>query len=103
MEIVIIVAIVVALGAVWYFNRGRKLDANQDGKVNLEDMGVFLENTANGVAKAADVNNDGKVDAKDAEVVVKKAAVKAKATAKRVKAAADKKAPAKRAPAKKTK
>ena len=95
MEILIILAALVAIGAFWYFNRGQKLDANNDGKVNLADVGTFIDNTAKGVARAADANKDGKVDAKDAKAVVKKAAVRAKATAKRVGSAA------KRAPAKK--
>ena len=95
MEILIILAALVAIGAFWYFNRGQKLDANNDGKVNLADVGTFIDNTAKGVARAADANKDGKVDAKDAKAVVKKAAVRAKATAKRVSSAA------KRAPAKK--
>ena len=95
MEILIVLAALVAIGAIWYFNRGQKLDANNDGKVNLADVGTFIDNTAKGVARAADTNKDGKVDAKDAKAVVKKAAVRAKATAKRVSSAA------KRAPAKK--
>jgi hypothetical protein len=95
MEILIILAALVAIGAIWYFNRGQKLDANNDGKVNLADVGAFIDNTAKGVARVADANKDGKVDAKDAKAVVKKAAVKAKATAKRVSSTA------KRAPAKK--
>lgn len=95
MEILIVLAALVAIGAIWYFNRGQKLDANNDGKVNLADVGTFIDNTAKGVARAADANKDGKVDAKDAKAVVKKAAVRAKATAKRVSSAA------KRAPAKK--
>ena len=95
MEILIVLAALVAIGAIWYFNRGQKLDANNDGKVNLADVGTFIDTTAKGVARAADANKDGKVDAKDAKAVVKKAAVRAKATAKRVSSAA------KRAPAKK--
>ena len=95
MEILIILAALVAIGAFWYFNRGQKLDANNDGKVNLADVGTFIDNAAKGVARAADANKDGKVDANDAKAVVKKAAVRAKATAKRVSSAA------KRAPAKK--
>ena len=95
MEILIVLAALVAIGAIWYFNRGQKLDANNDGKVNLTDEGTFIDNAAKGVARTADANKDGKVDAKDAKAVVKKAAVRAKATAKRVSSAA------KRAPAKK--
>ena len=95
MEILIVLAALVAIGAIWYFNRGQKLDANNDGKVNLADVGTFIDNTAKGVARVADANKDGKVDAKDAKAVVKKAAVRAKATAKRVSSSA------KRAPAKK--
>jgi hypothetical protein len=95
MEILIILAALVAIGAIWYFNRGQKMDANNDGKVNLADVGAFIDNTAKGVARVADANKDGKVNTKDAKAVIKKAAVKAKSTAKRVTTAA------KRAPAKK--
>jgi len=95
MEILIVLAALVAIGAIWYFNRGQKLDANNDGKVDLADVGTFIDKTAKGVARAVDANKDGKVDAKDAKAVVKKAAVRAKTTVKRVSSAA------KRAPAKK--
>ncbi len=89
MEIIIALIAIVILGAVWYANRGTGFDANKDGKVDLKDAGVVLEQTAKTVVaeveKVADVNKDGKVDSADVKVVaektkttVKKAAVRAK-------------------------
>jgi hypothetical protein len=89
MEIILALIAVVVLGAIWYTNRNTGFDANKDGKVDLKDAGVMLEQTANQVKEevkqAADVNKDGKVDSADVKVVaektketVKKAAVKAK-------------------------
>ena len=90
MEILIILAAVVVIGALWYFNRGQKLDANADGKVDMSDVNVFISNAVEGAGKIGDINKDGKVDVQDAKVAVKKAAVKAKSTAKRVTTAAKK-------------
>lgn len=58
MEIIIAVVLIAAVAYILF----RGLDANNDGKVTVEE-----------VKAVADVNNDGKVDAKD----VKAAAVKA--------------------------
>ena len=95
MEIIIVLIAIVVLGAIWYANRDTGFDANKDGKVDLKDAGVMLEQTVNTEgnptyfvfrrSNVADTNNDGKVDAADAKVevektkaAVKKAAVKAK-------------------------
>lgn len=85
MEIIIALIAVVVLGAIWYVNRNTGFDANKDGKIDLKDAGVMLEQTAKEVAVVADVNKDGKVDSADVKVVaektketVKKAATKAK-------------------------
>ena len=85
MEIVII-AVVVIVGALIYFNRQSKsFDINKDGKVDAADARTAVNNAVQGVKAAADVNKDGKVDAADVKVTatkaktaVKKAAVKAK-------------------------
>ena len=89
MEIIIALIAIVVLGAVWYANRDTGLDANKDGKVDLKDAGVVLEQTAKVVVaeveKKADLNKDGKVDSADAKVAVetvKKTATKAKAAVK---------------------
>lgn len=86
-----IVIIVLVLGAValWYFNRDVKtLDVNADGKVDVADAKVAVENVVEGVKAAADVNNDGKVDVADAKVVVEKAKAGAKKAATKAKTAA---------------
>ncbi len=91
MEIIVIAIVVVALGGIWYYNRGSKnLDVNKDGKVDSTDVKVAVQNAVEGVKSTADVNKDGKVDAADVKVVkekakagVKKAATKAKETVKK--------------------
>jgi hypothetical protein len=97
----LLILVVVALGgvAVWYFNKGAKsADLNSDGKTDVKDALVAVENTVAGVKAAADVNKDGKLDSGDVKVVAEKAkkgakkavgkakAATAKATAKKPKA-----------------
>lgn len=93
MEILIAIIAVVAIGAIWYFNKDHGVDVNKDGKVNLADAKAAVENTVTAVKESADVNKDGKVDSAD----VKEVATKAKATAKKAttkaKAAVKKAAP----------
>ena len=65
MELLVAIVVVVAVGALIYFNRSsRGLDVNQDGKVDLKDAAQAVENTVDGVKQE-----------------VKKAAVKAKTAA----------------------
>jgi hypothetical protein len=95
----LIVGLVAAGLAFWYFNKGAKsTDLNNDGKTDVKDVLVAVENTAVGVKAAADVNKDGKVDAGDVKVVatkakagVKKAATGAKKAAAKIKAPTTKK------------
>jgi hypothetical protein len=89
MEISIIIALIVIAGTVWYVNRDRKIDANNDGKIDLADAALAARVTVEGVKAMADVNKDGKVDAADVKAVAtkakagaKKAVVKAKSAAK---------------------
>ncbi len=96
MEIIIGLIVLVVAGAIFYFNRSSKsLDVNQDGKVDVKDAEVAVQNTVEGVKAAADVNHDGKVDTADAKEVVKKAKAATKKVATKVKDTA-KKAPAAR-------
>jgi len=91
MEIVLIVAVAVVLGALLFYNRSSKgLDVNKDGKVDTADIKAAVQNVVTGAKETADVNKDGKVDAADAKAVqekvktvAKKTTAKAKETAKK--------------------
>ena len=93
MGIELLIAIVVLGGvAVWYFNRSAKsLDLNNDGKTDVADAKVALDNTVVGLKAAADVNKDGKLDSADAKVVATKAKAGAKKAAAKIKATTAKK------------
>ena len=83
MELILVLVVVIAVGALIYFNRSaRSLDINQDGKVDTADAVAAVVNATEGVKQTA-----------------KKAAVKAK-TATR---SAAKKPAAKKPAAKRTK
>ena len=86
MGIELLIVVLVGAGlAFWYFNREAKsTDLNSDGKTDVKDAVVAVENTVVGLKAAADVNKDGKVDAEDVKVV----ATKAKAGAKKAAAGA---------------
>jgi hypothetical protein len=87
MEIIIAI-VVVAIGAIWYFNRDKGLDVNSDGKVDAQDVKVAVENTV--VA----VKEEVKEQVAETKAAVKKTVTKAKATVKKAatKATAPKKA-----------
>lgn len=72
MEIIIAI-VIIAVGAIWYFNRDKGLDVNQDGKVDVKDLEVAVENTVVAV----------KEEAKEVKAAVKKTATKAKTTVKK--------------------
>ena len=79
MEILIGIIVVAIIALMIYSNQQVKnLDANKDGKVNLEDAKAVVKNTVNTVKKVADVNKDGKVNIKDAKTAVQKTKVAAK-------------------------
>lgn len=89
-EILIAIAII-AIGAIWYYNRkSPSFDINNDGKVDVQDAKAAVENTVAAVKAEADLNKDGKVDSADVAVAAekvktgaKKAATKAKETVKK--------------------
>lgn len=67
MELVIALVVIVAVGALIYFNRSaRNLDINQDGQVDAADAVAAVQNATEGV-----------------KTTVKKAAVRAKAATKK--------------------
>jgi preprotein translocase subunit SecF len=80
----IIIAIVIAAGvAIWYFNRDKGLDVNNDGKVDVKDLEVAVENTVVAVKEEVKVAKAAvKKTATKAKTTVKKAATKAKTTTK---------------------
>jgi len=94
MEIIIVLLVLAAGAAVWYYNRNDGFDKNKDGKVDFSDVKPVVENTVQAAAvdvrKAADVNNDGKVNVADAKVVAKNAAAGAKKVATKAKTAVKK-------------
>jgi len=65
--IVIIVALVIIVGLVYYNRSSKSLDINKDGRVTKEDAKVAVKTAVAGV----------KADVSTAKVAVKKAAVKA--------------------------
>jgi hypothetical protein len=84
MEILIAVAVVVAVGALIYYNRGSKsLDINNDGKIDAADAKAAVQNVVQGVKSSADANNDGKVDVADVKVAVKQTVDTVKTSAKK--------------------
>lgn len=90
MELLIAAVIIVALGAIWYFNRKTGPDVNQDGKVDAADAKAAFVEVVEGIKAEVDVNKDGKVDSADVKVVkekakagAKKAVTKAKETVKK--------------------
>jgi hypothetical protein len=81
-ELLIVVLAAGAGLAFWYFNRdARSTDLNNDGKTDVKDVLVAVDNTVVGLKATADVNKDGKVDVADVKVVAKKAKAGAKKTA----------------------
>jgi hypothetical protein len=99
-ELLIVVLAAGAGLAFWYFNRdANSTDLNNDGKTDVKDALVAVENTVAGVKAATDVNKDGKVDAGDVKVVATKAKAGAKKAATGAKKAAAKiKAPTAKKP-----
>jgi hypothetical protein len=93
MEIIIALAAIVVIGAIWYSNRSTGADVNQDGKVDLADAKAAVEKTVETVTQVADANKDGKVDLADVKVVATKAKAAVKKTATKAKAAVKKAAP----------
>jgi hypothetical protein len=96
MELIIAVLVIIVAAAGWYFYGRQKLDFNNDGAVNKEDIKPAVEAVKEEVVevvkatktrakKVADVNNDGKVDMADAVEVAQKTKTVAKKAATAVK------------------
>lgn len=82
MELLLALAVVVVVVALLVFrNSATKglevLDVNKNGKVDLEDAKVAVQNVVESVKKTADVNKDGKISLVDAKIVVASVAKKA--------------------------
>ena len=72
--LVVILLLAVAGWIIWkLFN---KPDANEDGKVDHQDVKVAAVEVAKTVANSLDVNKDGKVNLADAKAAGEKAAKK---------------------------
>lgn len=83
MELLLGLAVAVALIALIYFNRrAHGLDINQDGKVNLDDAKTAVNNTVSGITETLDVNDDGRIDAGDVKAAAKATVSTAKKIAK---------------------
>ena len=95
MEVIIIVAIIVAIGYALYSQFGSKApivqqevakveevakevvaEVKTEVKAEVETIKAVAKKTTTRAKKALDVNQDGKVDAKDAVAAVKKVAAK---------------------------
>ncbi len=109
MEIILIAIAVVLIGAVIYYNqKSKSFDVNHDGKVDITDAKVAVQNVAHEVKINADVNKDGKVDVADVKVVaqqtkqtVEKVAAKVEKAVKAPRKTTGKKTPAKKSTPKK--
>ena len=55
MELLVVAVVVIAVGALIYYNRSSKngLDVNQDGKIDVSDVKAAVENAAQGLAQDA--------------------------------------------------
>jgi hypothetical protein len=92
MELILIAAVVV-IGAVVYYNRKSKsLDVNNDGKIDAADAKAAVQNVVEGVKSTADINNDGKIDSADVKAVATKAKAGVKKTVAKAKETVAKKA-----------
>lgn len=118
MELVVLLIIVVGIIGWWMWKEGKheetghplesitkKMDVNQDGKIDVQDVKSAMVEVKEAVVTTADLNKDGKVDSDDVKVVVeetKKVARKAKAktteAVAKVKSAAKKSSEKKSAP-----
>ena len=51
METILFAAVIVVLagGAIWFYNRTNGADVNQDGRVDIDDARAAVENTAQGL------------------------------------------------------
>jgi hypothetical protein len=77
MEILLVIAAVVVIGAIWYVNRDKGADVNGDGKVDLADAALAVQNTVAAVKPVVEAK------AEVAKAAVKTAATQAKATTKK--------------------
>lgn len=76
----------VAVGAfIWWVNRDEKIDANDDGNVDVAEAKAAVEKAVAEAKNLADVNKDGKVNVADVKAAGKKVKAGAKKAAAKVK------------------
>jgi len=76
MEIILGLAVIIGIGIFYYYNKNKTLDANHDGKVDLQDVKPAIQEVSKDavekVTNVVDTNNDGKVTTEDIKPVIKK-------------------------------
>jgi len=77
MEIVIILAAIFVVAAIWYYNKGSGLDVNKDGKVDIKDAESAIKATVKGLeTQTKVVKEKAKATAKKTTAKVKEAVKK---------------------------
>ena len=74
---VVVIGSLSAIAVILYYNRKNlSLDQNKDGKADLADLKIGINNAVKGaksdITAALDLNKDGKLDAADVKLAVKK-------------------------------
>jgi len=81
MEVFFVLLVIICLAGFYIISNKDKLDKNQDGKLDVEEVKAAAEPIVAKVEEAVkplDLNNDGKVNLADAEEAVKLGKSKAK-------------------------
>jgi hypothetical protein len=69
MELLLTIGLVIVIAVIIMIAKNpKKLDVNNDGKIDVKDIQV----AANVLAKAADVDGDGRISVQDAKAAIRK-------------------------------